>query len=376
MRRSLLVAALALAASTVAAAPADAKTTWLCRPGLDANPCTPGFATTLTSPTGQILRVDRSRPRRRPKFDCFYVYPTVSDQPTPQANFEVDPELRSIALYQAARYSSECRVFAPVYRQITIQGLLNPESVTEEMRERAYRDVRNAWRDYLRRHNRGRGVVLIGHSQGTFMLRVLVAREIDRKPRVRRRLISAILLGGNVLVRRGRDTGGDFHNVRACRSSRQVGCVVAYVTFNAPVPDDSRFGRASGASLGFARPPRDAEVLCTNPASLSGGAGNLTPIHPSEPFAPGSIGALTGVIGFAIPPVSTPWIATPNAYRARCSRENGANVLQVESLNGAPQLRPLPDASWGLHLADASIALGNLVRLVRKQARIHERRHR
>ena len=32
-----------------------------------------------------------SRPPRHPKFDCFYVYPTVSDQKTAAANFHIDP---------------------------------------------------------------------------------------------------------------------------------------------------------------------------------------------------------------------------------------------------------------------------------------------
>jgi Protein of unknown function (DUF3089) len=46
------------------------------------------------------------------------------------------------------------------------------------------------------RTERVRRVALIGHSQGRFMLRELVKREIDRKPAVRRRLISGLLLGG------------------------------------------------------------------------------------------------------------------------------------------------------------------------------------
>jgi hypothetical protein len=303
--------------------------------------------------------------------DCFYVYPTVSDQKMPQADFTVTPELRSIALYQAARFSRDCRVFAPVYRQITIQGLLNPASVTAEMRETAYRDVRDAWRDYLRRHNRGRGVVFVGHSQGTFVLRRLIAEEVDPKRSARRRLVSALLLGGNVLVREGQDRGGDFRRIRACRSRTQTGCVVAYSTFNAPVPPDSRFGRATGASRPGGVPVRPgSEVLCTNPAALGGGSGTVDPIYPEEPFAPGTvIGIVTTQVGFPVPDVSTPWIAAPGAYRARCSSENGADVLQVTPVGGAPVLRALPDATWGLHLADVNIALGDLVDLVRAQAR-------
>ena len=42
------------------------------------------------------------------------------------------------------------------------------------MQGQAYADVAEAWHTYLKRFNHGRGVVLIGHSQGTFVLRRLV----------------------------------------------------------------------------------------------------------------------------------------------------------------------------------------------------------
>ena len=113
---ALLLAVVLAAGLAAAPAAAGGKTVWLCKPGLRANPCAPGLDTTRFSPTGQQLGIDRIE-RRRPKVDCFYVYPTVSDQPGPQANRRIDPELRSIALYQAARYSRDCRMFAPVYRQ-------------------------------------------------------------------------------------------------------------------------------------------------------------------------------------------------------------------------------------------------------------------
>ncbi len=73
----------------------------------------------------------------------------------------------------------------------------------------------------------------MGHSQGTFVLRRMVREEVDPKPKVRRKLVSAILLGGNVTVRKGRDVGGDFKHIRACRSKRQLGCVIAFSAFNA-----------------------------------------------------------------------------------------------------------------------------------------------
>jgi hypothetical protein len=122
-------------------------------------------------------------------------------------------------------------------------------------------------------------VVLIGHSQGTFNLIELAAEEIDPKKRkARKKLVSALLLGGNVTVADGQDAGGDFRRIRACRSRKQLGCVVAFSTFNGPVPANAVFGRTS-------EPGR--EVLCTNPAALGGGSAPLDTIQPSEPFAAG-----------------------------------------------------------------------------------------
>lgn len=339
--------------------------------GARERPCTIGLDTTRTSPTGAVLGIDRVRRARDRKVDCFYVYPTVSDQERPAATKAIDPELRAIARFQASRYSRDCRVFAPVYRQITLQGLNQPDSVTPALRDRAYRDVRSAWREYLRRDNRGRGVVIVGHSQGTFQLRRLISEEIDPKASVRRKLVSALLLGGNVLVKRGSDRGGDFKSIRACRSSAQLGCVVAFSIFNAPVPQDARFGRTGGRS--FSAPVPGTEVLCTNPASLRGGSGTITPVFPTEPFPTSTtIGLGNSAIGFPFPDpktIDTPWISAPGAYRAACSSEDGADVLQVRSRNGAPVLRPLPDPTWGLHLTDANLPLGDLADIVRTQAR-------
>jgi len=90
-------------------------------------------------------------------------------------------------------------------------------------------------------------------------------------------------------------------------------------------------------------------------------------VLPSVPFAPSSsLGKVTPGIGYPAAHVSTPWIESDGVYTAHCSSDGGANVLQI---TGTPQLNPLPDASWGLHLTDANIALGTLVKVVTRQAR-------
>jgi Protein of unknown function (DUF3089) len=339
---------------------AGAKVIWLCKPGQQPDPCTPGLSTTVFSPQLKPGRVEHPKQVKKPAIDCFYVYPTVSDQKTLVANRDIDPEERSIALFQAARYSQYCRVFAPIYRQLTLAGIAMGAKPSASDLKVGPSDVREAFRTYLQKYNHGRGFVLIGHSQGSFVLRTLIAKDVDPKPAVRERLISAILMGGNVLVKNGKGAGGDFQHISACRSAIQLGCVIAFSTFDQPPPADSLFGRTT---------VKGEHVLCTNPAALGGGSGMVTPILPSKPFAPGTQIAIGNLLLHIKQPMpSTVWSTEPGSYSARCSSAGGANVLQLRALHGAQVASPSPTKEWGLHLLDANIALGNLIAIVKREA--------
>jgi hypothetical protein len=358
----------AFALTLVGAVPASASTVWLCKPGASPDPCTPSLSTTVYSSTGRVVAVRHPSPVKKPAIDCFYVYPTVSGQQTGNANLVIDPEENSIALYQAARYSQYCRVFAPMYRQVTLAGIGIGGTTTKPNPAIALADVRSAFRDYLAHYNHGRGFVLIGHSQGSFVLRQLIALDVDGKSTVRKRLVSAILLGGNVLVTRGKDIGGDFHHIHACHAAHDLGCVVAFSSFDQPVPPDAIFGRP--LNLGGPRIRTDEVVLCTNPAALGGGSHPVDLIVPSQPFykrSPLYAGIL--ILGLTQPTPPTAWVEEPNGYRASCSPANNAHVLEITPINGAQTPRPSPNASWGLHLLDANIALGNLIAMVDTQAK-------
>lgn len=362
------LSAVLLVALLLVPGPAAAKTKWLCMPGATPNPCKGSLETTHIAVDGTV-RIERGRNARRPKFDCFYVYPTVSEQQTDNANRHVDPQQTAIAEYQAARFSEDCRVYAPVYRQLTLKAI-GGEGLDPAAAEIAYGDVLAAWRAYLRKHNHGRGVVLIGHSQGTGMLSRLLRSEIERHRSQRRKLISAILLGGNVVVPRGDDVGGTFRRTPLCERSGQTGCVIAYSTFNETPPDDAVFGRADGVlvSLPKGADPADYRVACTNPAELGRGPGrHLKTIARSEPF-PGTLGVGIGLMyGFDVPTADTPWLVPQDHYRGECVRADGADALEIEPVAGAKTLTPSPTPGWGLHLLDVNVALGNLVAIVERQ---------
>jgi Protein of unknown function (DUF3089) len=349
-----------VAATGTTGAAVASNTVWLCKPGLAKNPCEGDFTTSVVAADG-TRTVSQATVAKNPPIDCFYVYPTVSGQPGPNADLTIDPAEIGVARAQAARFSSVCKVYAPMYRQFTLSAINNRGGITAADAAEAYSDVQNAWLDYLAHDNHGRGVVLIGHSQGSGQLEQLIRQQIDPKPAVRKLLVSALLMGGNVMVPIGKDVGGTFMNVPACRRPDQTGCVVAYSSFLDVPPANSMFGRA--------RVPGD-EVLCTNPGALAGGTATLIPEFPT-----GANGAV-GSINAAGPADPNPWVSYRDLYTGECQNTGGANVLHVTPTPGPNDQRPVVTESigptWGLHLVDVNIDLGNLVDLVRSQTNAYQ----
>ena len=365
----MLAVVLLVLAGTASAA--HAEVVWLCKPGLADDPCVQPMQTTVREPDGTERVEDDPVPAQRP-VDCFYVYPTVSNQPTPNADQSRDPELVSIAKYQAARFSRHCRVFAPIYRQGTLLALSSAQAQDQEaIRRTAYADVLEAWRAYLREDNGGRGVVLLGHSQGTRMLRQLLRTEIERDPAQHRLLVSAVLLGGNVTVARGQVRGGDFARTPLCTVRGQVGCVVAFSTFAQDPPDEPRYGKPDEDGYPpFGFPAGEGfEVACTDPSALADTKAPLRLLLPSEPFAPGPIAAGTVVTAGGPPPTAdTPWVVPPDRFAGGCRKVNGANVLRYDPLPGSRRPNPFPDPTWGTHLVDVNLGLDRLVPVVGTQS--------
>ncbi|MBJ7470488.1 MAG: DUF3089 domain-containing protein [Solirubrobacteraceae bacterium] len=388
--RSFLTASVLAAAGMVAlpsaSAAADAPATvWACLPGVAPNPCEGSLATTyLTSTVLQPRKVakvetppvDAERP-----VDCFYVYPTVVSLPRTNAPNYVTSEVKSILEYQASRFSQVCRVFAPVYRQATLFGILssgsgdaagaNGETAAAPAFALGYADVKRAWNEYLATKNDGRGVVLIGHSQGSGMLTRLLREEIDPSAEQRAKLVAAIVPGGNLTVKQGERTGGDLDQIPVCATAAETGCALAWSLYASAPTKSAFFGRTASslrAATGLPLLP-GTEVVCTNPAELSGDGGRFETFTRSERF-PGLIGAALQVMYFGLPPrANTPWISPGERYRASCRRTRNGHVLLVRTASpGAflPLESPWPD--WGLHLADVNLPLGNLVRLVREKS--------
>jgi hypothetical protein len=348
---------------------------WLCRPGRQ-DACAVDLSATIVSADGKLKNEPWAANPKAP-IDCFYVYPTVSSEPTPNSDMTQTFAEKGVVEAQFARFASECQVYAPMYRQITLAALRSmlagtPMTANPAM---AYNDVLDAWNYYLEHDNKGRGVVLIGHSQGSGVLTQLIRKEIDGKP-VQSRIVSALLLGTSLPVPKGKDVGGAFQNIPLCHAATQTGCVITYASFraNVPPPATSRFGKVAGDNMASA---------CTNPAALAGGSGEL---H-SYLGAKGSrivagVEAEPGAWVKPPQPINTPFVSVPGMLTAECvSNEKGSYLAvtvhgdpagpRANDIVGDVVVNSEVQADWGLHLIDVHLAMGNLIDIVRQQSKAY-----
>src|SRR5271168_289228 len=194
---------------------------WLCRPGRK-DACTVDLSTTVISASGK-LTLESWAADPSPAIDCFYIYPTVSNDPGGNSDMIPGPEEKGVVRSQFARFASKCRPYAPLYRQATLTAL-RAAAIGQPIpvdRALVYNDVLDAWNYYLAHDNHGRGVVLIGHSQGSGVLTLLIKNEIDGKP-VQRKLVSAILMGTRLAVPASGVVGGDFKAIPLCQAPGQT----------------------------------------------------------------------------------------------------------------------------------------------------------
>jgi hypothetical protein len=339
---------------------------WLCLPGRK-DICSTPLSTTALNPNG-YGSVGQSSIATDAAVDCFYVYPTVSNDRGVNSDLDAGREERLATEAQFARFASVCRPFAPVYRQMTLASVAAYAAGADITAAAvlAYRDVLAAWRNYIDTKNQGRPFVLIGHSQGSLMLQQLIANEIENKPAVARRMKLAILPGYNVLVPQGRLVGGTFRKTPLCSREGQTGCVISWVSFR------ERNVPPRGAIFGYSDRP-GMTVACVNPAR-PGSAG--WEALDSYWFARSTLPVPGGPIRWSTegsPP--TPYLRTEGLVSAKCINDGPRGYLSIRTNADAGDKRTdriggevavlgmfLP--GWGMHLADVAEAQGDLVRLV------------
>ena len=332
---------------------------WICRGDVTNDVCDSSYPITAVAADG-TLTINPSDIAVDPPLDCFYVYPTTSEDATMASDFTAGAEINT-TIMQAARFNQVCRVFAPIYRSVTSAGLSRAFSAGDPQFpaawNQAYLDVLDAWRQYLAHDNNGRPVVVIAHSQGSFHVVRLLKEEIDPKPEQRNLVVSAIVAGTSFQVAAGRDVGGDTQNMPLCRSNIQVGCVITFQTFRDNVPPQP------GTLFGV--PGATTDSACTNPAALAGGPALLDAAAPTGPWIFAS--SYTG------PSIASRFMSAPGLVTGECKVLNGYHYLAV-TINADPtdartdDIRGDSAPNWGLHAVDLNLPQESLISVVRSQA--------
>jgi hypothetical protein len=329
---------------------------WLCRPG-NQDICTSDLDAMVVGADGSKV-AEKFVAAADPPIDCFYVYPTVSNETTVYASMAASPEVRYVGRAQAGRLASRCRLYVPIYRQRTNAGIADTARNGEWDWSGPYGDVLAAWRWYLAHDNHGRGVVLVGHSQGTLLLQKLIAAEIDGKP-AQAQLVSAFLAGDqSLLVPKGARVGGTFKHVPLCAAAAETGCVYVWGSYLAGDDRPQRFFGKNGDN--------GLVAACVSPAAPGGGAGALKPYLRKPAMAPAA---------------DPPWVEAAGQLSASCVADEQGNVLRVSVLPGryAPlltdMLQKISGPQWGLHRLDVGFVQGNILDVVAAQTESWTKRH-
>ena len=360
---TLMWAAPITAQSPNAAAPEYSKdSSWLCLPGR-ADVCSTPLATTALNPNG-YGSTGQSSVTKDPPLDCFYVYPTVSRDQGLNSDLKVSEEI-GIAQVQLTRFAGVCRTFAPLYRQMTLGAVAaySAGANIDAAAALAFRDVAASWRNYLATKNDGRPFVLIGHSQGSLMLQMLIAREIEANPVVAGRMKLAIIPGFNVIVPQGKLVGGTFKKTPLCSRPGETGCAISYVSFrekNVP-PASAMFGVADQAGM---------TVGCVNPARP--GAKVWVPLD-SYWFTRSSLPVPGGPISWSADGApATPFVRTEGLVSAKCINDGQRGYLWIRTnhkpgekwtdrVGGEVGALGMFLPGWGMHLSDIYEAQGDLL---------------
>ncbi|MEM6268519.1 MAG: DUF3089 domain-containing protein [Bacteroidota bacterium] len=175
--------------------------------------------------------------------DVFFVHPTTffskkawnADLKDEKLNRQTE---NSAIRHQASIFNGIGRIYAPRYRQMTYGGFLATENpgAADTAYVLAYRDVRAAFRHYLKYENQGRPFLIAGHSQGSAHAIRLIREEIEPTA-TRQQLITAYLVGWPVR----QDT---FATLPPCSTPEATGCFSSWCTIKwGHAPDDPHFFR-------------------------------------------------------------------------------------------------------------------------------------
>jgi len=167
--------------------------------------------------------------------DVFYIHPTTLMLSFAVKNAHLDHgrvnrRTDLTAMNQATVFNGSCRVYAPRYRQVSLYTFIKkPSEKREKAFEVAYQDVKAAFEYYLEHYNRGRPIILAGHSQGSYHGLRLLEEFFEGKP-LYQKLVAAYLIGLPTGMPKDKYLRS-LSDVKPCTSYNQIGCLITWNSY-------------------------------------------------------------------------------------------------------------------------------------------------
>jgi len=164
--------------------------------------------------------------------DVFYVYPTLLSDKRDNSwtadisNKEQNNLVRNLAIkYQASAWASAGKIYSPLYRQVHYRSFFEPYTSNGGIKagEIAYSDIKKAFEYYLEHYNKGRPIIIAGHSQGAYHCKTLLKEFFDGKE-LQNQLIAAYLPGTRV-------DKNEFKTIKPLKNPNDVNGYLCWNTF-------------------------------------------------------------------------------------------------------------------------------------------------
>ncbi|MEW5734174.1 MAG: DUF3089 domain-containing protein [Thermodesulfobacteriota bacterium] len=139
--------------------------------------------------------------------DVFYVYPTAYSKASPSDpnfcavnNAKMMQGAKAAYQRQAVAFAPYANIYAPFYRQVdaAYQLALPFAQQDENIQKEPLIDVTAAFEYFLQHYNNGRPFILVGHSQGSAVLKFLLSGYMEAHPDVYQRMIAAYVVGQSI----------------------------------------------------------------------------------------------------------------------------------------------------------------------------------
>ncbi len=162
--------------------------------------------------------------------DVFYIYPTlITSKKDIRWNIAVTDSVQNntvlnIAVrFQASAWETSGKLYVPLYRQAHIRAYYHLDNGGKEALTLAYSDVKAAFELYLKKYNKGRPIIIAGHSQGSTHGRLLLKDFFDDKP-LQKQLIAAYIPGIGIKK-------NEFKTIKFMTKPNEIGGFISWNTY-------------------------------------------------------------------------------------------------------------------------------------------------